>query len=266
MSTTTIDLRKSEDPSRSALMRSYDEFSEIDLSDEVQLDNGTSVHFESLGNLSFTHKGRNYHIDFIKQRTGADGEETEMDLTYFTNYAGLSESQIKLRKDELNAFIEQAKKMIDLMGDLKDQPGDFANSKSFSFNFTQRHSSPSLLNKMSEKVGIKKWTWTPEPDMLESISYGDSKETQTRKFDIKLGKYDAPAQNEILQTTHALNLTIRKTVQASLEQQKPHRFERTAPIVPPTNPSINMTHLNEDNPSSRIVEVDSDEEEPLDQK
>lgn len=217
---------------------SYDSFYSLSRSSSTEsLVDQTFVELQPI-NLEFEHKGFHYKITFIKQKVGDNGEEKNIDLAYFTDYTGLSSQEIDQRTQELDAFKEQAKKMIDLMGTLANRPTNLATANSYTFNFIQKGA-----------TDPKK----PESFILDSVTFKASAMSTEEKFEVKMDSYEGPAQQKIVETVQPLNKTIEKVTNWYLQHPKRHKLE--TPVVPSTSTAYDRTSLE--------PEDSSDDDEPM---
>ncbi|MBP7074649.1 MAG: hypothetical protein KBA81_04615 [Rhabdochlamydiaceae bacterium] len=197
-------------------------------------------------NLEFEHNGKTYEITFVKQKIGGEkGEEKKLDLT-------------NLKPEDIQALVKQAKKAMEMMGQL-DGADVFKNSKSFTFHFTTQIKEPTFLNNILGKK-IKRFEYKPNPSVFDSITYKEGLED--KKFTVNLSKYEKGDQERIQRKLQPLNTTIEKLFEESAKAAKPlklgeHKAE--TPIV--EKASDQSDSVDQAEPESDPDKTESEEED-----
>ena len=205
----------------------------------------------SMGKIQFQHGPKRFVIKLITQRIGT--EEKNIDLSYFTDYTKLTLDEQTQRGNQLNALIEGAKKAIDAMDKLDRKPADLANAHSFTLNFSQKHTAPSVLNHLlGKRLNFEKWKFKPETETLETIVYKAKPTSEEKTFTVHLEKYDPTKRKQLQNNFLLLNNVIRHVA----NNQSPED-------LPDSNLEEDITLPGEPDPElNYLSEVDGVDEEP----
>lgn len=182
---------------------------------------GTTVELQPL-TLHFKMGEKTYEITSIQQRIGGEsGEWQNIDLTYFTQMEGLSPAEKNKRGQELAAFINAAKKTINVMQGLVDKPAELDSPHSFTLHFQKKYDGgPSLLQSTLGHI-FERFRYKPEATVLQTISYKETESASERTFEVKLDQYDEISRQRILDDTLEFNLWIKNLVIKTQEKTKP---------------------------------------------
>jgi hypothetical protein len=161
------------------------------------------THVELRPALQFEHKGKTYNITNISQQVG-DGPETHLAFTHFS-------------EENFQQLIREAKKTIDVMGNLARRPTDLqATPHCFTVSFIQKGSSG--------------------PFRLFKITYQSTPNAEEKKFEINLESYAPDGQQAIIRDTTQLNLIIQQSFKQDQQATTPPPALQYGPPSQPVGP------------------------------
>jgi hypothetical protein len=198
----------------------------------------TNVELRSIKNPEFKRNGKTYEIISIQRRVGENGEFEEVDLT-------------KLTDEEINAFIQEAEKVSNIIDTiLNGTPDGLKNAHSFSLHFT--HSSgggPGLLNATLGRV-FTGWAWKEEPFMLNKITYKETEGSEEKTFNTNISRYEKEQQDFIHASMRNLNVIIHNVASRTLDIPLKLNAPAQAPVEdePAAHaPAADLIDVNNDN-------------------